>query len=111
MRFLTLYKWTPKTARAAAQRWITMFDGTAPQAVMDAIKKVKVIDIEFSAASQFISEVYEIADADFTSVAPAMIYLQEVFEVETHVVQSAEEWSKSWDMLELLDKVPKPEWK
>ncbi|HMF30371.1 MAG TPA: hypothetical protein VKK79_03090 [Candidatus Lokiarchaeia archaeon] len=110
MRCVTIYRWNPQTFRACAKRWITLFDGTAPQAVQDGLTKVKTIALEMSAPSQMIFQIWEVADEDLVDAMPVGIYLQEVFDVETHVVQTTQDWNKAWDKLELFDNVPAPEW-
>ena len=110
MRFVVIYRWTPQTFRVFAKRYITLLDGTAPEAVQEASKKYKLITVEISATSQMIFNVGEVADEDVVDLMPLIIYMQEVCVIESHVVQSFEDWSRSWDKLEILDKVPPPEW-
>ena len=111
MKFMTIYKWTEKTARAAMKRWQSLMDGTAPQAVQDALPKLKVLNLVAAPQDHMMFGTWEIAETGMEAVWVIALYLQEVLTMETHLVTDAgDDWNRAWDNLDLLGSVPKPEW-
>jgi hypothetical protein len=111
MKFMTIYRWTEKTARAAMKRWYSMFDGTAPQVVLDAVPKINTISIVTAPQEHMTFQTWEVAETDMEAVWAIVIYLQDVVTMETHLVTDiGDDWNRAWDKVDLLNSVPKPEW-
>jgi hypothetical protein len=89
-------------ALQAAKKWISCFDGTAPQIVQDAMQKFKVIDISFATANNFIVGIYEIADEDWPLVNSISLWFADSFTMETYPLVSADDHARIWDQLGLL---------
>ncbi len=110
MKFMTVYKWTEKTFRAAIKRWLSLFDGSAPQAVRDALQKVKTLSVTSAPQDHMSFQLWEAAEADLPDIFAITLYLQEVMSCDTHMVMDGDDFNRTWDKLDLLDSVPKPEW-
>ncbi len=110
MKYITIYKWTHTNFREFAKRWTSQFDGSAPQAVKDGLKKIKVHAIVTSPVNQTSWAIWETEDIDAIDVMPVGIYLQETCEMQTYPVQDMDAFTKSWEKLDLLVNVPKPAW-
>jgi len=108
IRFVSITRWTPETARALAKRWKTVIDGTAPKPVLDALAKMKFIAQEISLANRVAIMVSEIEEKDLLATVPLSIYMQEVCTEESFTVMSMEEYLKATEALP-MEKIPKPE--
>jgi len=108
MLFVTITKWTPQTARALEQRYMTVINGTAPKAVLDAFTKIKIITQVISLPNRFSVMVAEIAEKDYVEIAPLSMYYQDVCTQESYVVMSMEDYLTAQEALP-MEKIPKPE--
>ena len=106
--FVTITRWTPETARALPERWMTVVNGTAPKPVLNAFAKMKIITQVISLANRFAVMVSEIEEKDLAETIPLSIYLQNVCTQEQCTVMTMEDWLKAREALP-TEKVPKPE--
>jgi len=108
IRFVSITRWTPETARALAERWMTVVNGTAPQPVLDAYTKIKFITQQISLSNRFAIMVSEIEEKDLLATVPLSTYMQEVCTSEEYTVMNMEEYLKATEALP-MEKIPKPE--
>jgi len=108
VRFVSITRWTPETARAVAERWMTVVNGTAPKPVLDAFAKIKIITQEISLSNRFELMVVEIEEKDMVKVLPLSMYFQDVCTGEEYPVMSMEDYLKASEALP-MEKIPKPE--
>jgi len=108
IRFVSITRWTPQTARALAERWMTVVNGTAPKAVLDAFAKIKIIAQEISLSNRFAIMVSEIEEKDLLETVPLSMYMQDVCTQEEYTVMTMEEYFKVRELLP-MEKIPKPE--
>jgi len=108
IRFVSITRWTPQTARALAERWMTVVNGTAPKAVLDAFAKIKIIAQEISLSNRFAIMVSEIEEKDLLETVPLSMYMQDVCTQEEYTVMTMEEYFKVQELLP-MEKIPKPE--
>jgi len=108
IRFVSITRWTPETARALAKRWMTVIDGTAPKPVLDAFAKIKMIAQEVSLANRVAFMVSEIEEKDLLATVPLSMYMQDVCTQEEYTVMSMEDYLKATETLP-MEKIPKPE--
>jgi len=106
--FVTITRWTPETARAVAERWMTVVNGTAPKPVLDAFAKLKIITQAISLPNRFTVMVYEVAEKDLIETTALSMYFQDVCMQEQSTVMSMEDYMKASEALP-LEKIPKPE--
>jgi len=106
--FVTITRWTPETARALPERWMTVVNGTAPKPVLDAFAKMKIVTQVISLANRFAVMVSEIEEKDLAETIPLSMYLQDVCTQEQCTVMSMEDWLKAREALP-MEKIPKPE--
>jgi len=107
MLFVTITRWTPETSRALQERWLTVVNGTAPKAVLDAFAKVKVITQVTSLVNNCSVMVYELKDKDVVEANNVPHYLGDVCTMETFPVITIEDWVKVTEAVPLA-KIPKP---
>ena len=107
VRFVSITRWTPETARALRERWMTVVNGTAPKAVLDAFAKYKVIAQEISLGNNLAVMVMEIPEKDLVASTIVTAYLQDVCTMEGYAVMSFEDYMKVVEALPLA-KIPKP---
>jgi len=108
IRFFSITRWTPETARALQERWMTVVNGTAPKAVLDAFAKIKFVTQQISLANRFAIMVAEIEEKDLLATIPLSLYMQDVCTEEEYTVMSMEEYLKASEALP-MEKIPKPE--
>jgi hypothetical protein len=108
VRFVSITRWTPETARALYERWMTVVNSTAPKPVLDAFAKIKIITQEISLANKFAVMVFEIEEKDLIETTPLSMYMQDVCTEEEYPVMSMEDYLKASEMLP-MEKIPKPE--
>ncbi|KPV64389.1 MAG: hypothetical protein AOA66_0200 [Candidatus Bathyarchaeota archaeon BA2] len=108
VRFVTITRWTPQTARALDERWNTVITGKAPKAVLDAFAKVKVIALEISMGNNLSVLVYEIEEKDLVEANIVGRYLKDVCTMETYPTIAFEDFLKVREALP-MEKIPKPE--
>jgi len=108
VRFVSITRWTPQTARALEERWMSVVNGTAPKAVLDAFAKIKIITQEISLANRFALMVFEIEEKDLLETVPLSAYMQDVCTEEEYTVMSMEDYLKVRELLP-MEKIPKPE--
>jgi len=108
VRFVSITRWTPETARALAERWMTVVNGKAPKAVLNAFAKIKVITQEISLANRFAVMVFEVEEKDLVDTTPLSMYMQDVCTQEEYPVMSMEDYLKAQELLP-MEKIPKPE--
>ena len=108
MLFVTITRWTPQTTRALTERWMTVVNGTAPKAVLDAFAKIKVITQVTSLVNNLSVMVYEIEEKDIVEANNVAAYLADVCTMETYPVITEEDWLKVNEAVP-LEKIPKPE--
>jgi len=108
IRFVTITRWTPETARALAERWMTVVNGTAPKPVLDALAKIKIVTQQISLPNRFAVFVAEIEEKDLLATVPLSLYMQDVCTEEEYTVMSMEEFLKVRESLP-MEKIPKPE--
>lgn len=106
--FVSITRWTPETARALQERWMTVVNGKAPKAVLDAQAKFKVIAQVVSLTNNCSVMVYEIEDKYRVEANNVASYLQDVCTMETFPVITMEDWLKVTEAVP-LEKIPKPE--
>ena len=107
VRFVTITRWTPETARALRERWMTVVNGTAPKAVLNAFTKYKVIAQEISLANNLAFMLMEVPEKDLVASSIVTAYLQDVCTMESYTVMSFEDYMKVSEALP-LEKIPKP---
>jgi len=105
--FVTITRWTPQIVRALQQRWMTVINGTAPKAVLDAFAKINVITQVVSTVNNCTVMVYEIKDKDMVEANNVAHYLADVCTMETFPVITMEDWVKVTEAVPLA-KIPKP---
>ena len=108
VRFVEITRWTPETARALAERWMTVVNGTAPKAVLDAFAKIKIITQEISLPNRLAVMVSETEEKDLVETTPLSMYMQDVCTQEEYPVMSMEDYLKASEVLP-MEKIPKPE--
>jgi len=108
IRFVSITRWTPETARALRERYDTIIKGTAPKAVLDAFAKIKFITQEVSLSNRFVVMVSEVEEKDLLATVPLSMYMQDVCTQEEYPVMSMEDYLKASEALP-MEKVPKPE--
>jgi len=108
LRFVTITRWTPETARALNERWMTVVKGTAPKPVLDAFAKIKYISQEISLSNSIAISVYEIDEKDLPETVPLSMYVQDVCTQEQYLVISMENFVKAQEVLP-IGTIPKPE--
>ena len=106
--FVGIIRWTPETARALQERWMTVVNGTAPKPVLDAFAKSKIITQVVSLSNRFAVMVSEIAEKDMVEANIVNSYFQDVCTQESYAVMSMEDWLKVVEALP-MEKIPKPE--
>jgi len=106
--FVTITRWTPETARALAERWMTVINGTAPKPVLDAFAKIKIITQVISLPNRFAVMVSETEEKDLAETTPLSIYMQDVCTQQQCTVMSMEDYLKASEALP-MEKIPKPE--
>jgi len=104
----SITRWTPETARALQERWMTVVNGTAPKAVLDAFAKIKIITQVISPSNRFAVMVEEIEEKDMAKTLPLSLYLQDVCTQEAYAVFSMEDFLEAQEVLP-IEKIPKPE--
>jgi len=108
VRFVSITRWTPETARALQERWMTVINGIAPKAVLNAFAKIKIITQEISLPNRFSVFVMEVEEKDLLATAPLSIYMQDVCTQEEYPVMSMEDYLKASETFP-MEKIPKPE--
>ena len=108
VRFISITRWTPETARALVERWMTVINGTAPKAVLNAFAKIKVIANEISLPNRLVVMIYEVDEKDLADTVPLSMYMQDVCTQEEYPVMSMEDYLKASEVLP-MEKIPKPE--
>jgi len=108
VRFISITRWTPETARALAERWMTVVNGTAPEAVLNAFAKIKVIANEISLPNRLVVMIFEVDEKDLVDTVPLSMYMQDVCTQEEYPVMSMEDYMKASEALP-MEKIPKPE--
>jgi len=108
IRFVSITRWTPETARALRERYDTIIKGTAPKAVLDAFAKIKFIAQEVSLSNRLAVMVSEVEEKDLLATVPLSMYMQDVCTQEEYPVMSMEDYLKASEALP-MEKVPKPE--
>jgi hypothetical protein len=112
VRFATIVRWTPETARAVRERYDSIIKGKAPKAVLDAFTKIKWITQEISLPNHLAIMVFEVEEKDFLAVQPLSLYMGEVCTEEEYQVMTFEDYLAASEKLP-AEKIPKPEpwWK
>jgi len=108
VRFISITRWTPETARALVERWMTVINGTAPKAVLNAFAKIKVIANEISLPNRLVVMIFEVDEKDLVDTVPLSMYMQDVCTQEEYPVMSMEDYMKASEALP-MEKIPKPE--
>lgn len=108
VRFVSITRWTPQTVRALGERWMSVVNGTAPKAVLEAFAKIKIITQEISLSNRFALMVFEIEEKDLLETALVSGYMQDVCTEEEYPVMSMEDYLKVQELLP-MEKIPKPE--
>lgn len=108
VRLVSITRWTPETARALVERWMTVVDGKAPKAVLNAFAKIKIIAQEISLPNRFSVMVFEVEEKDLIKTIPLSMYLQDVCTQEECPVMTMEDYLKGAEALP-MEKIPRPE--
>lgn len=108
LRFVAITRWTPETARALNERWMTVVNGKAPKPVLDAFAKIKYISQEISLSNSIAISVFEIDEKDLPKTVPLSMYVQDVCTQEEYLVMSMEDFLRAQETLP-IEKIPKPE--
>ena len=106
--FVSIIRWTPETARACRDRWMTVVNGTAPKPVLDAFAKMKIITQVISLPNRFTLMVSEVEEKDLADTVPLSMYFQDVCTEEQYTVMSMEDYMTAQEKLP-MEKIPKPE--
>ena len=93
-RYVTIARGTPELSRAWEEKWKTVATGKAPKAVLDALKKIKIITIEVSVANLLAFWVTEVKDEDWLEVQKLVRYTTDVVKMEMYPVISLEDFNK-----------------
>jgi len=93
-RYVTILRGTPELARAWEERWKAIATGKAPKAVLDAMKKVKIITVEISVANLLAFWVTEAKDEDWLEIQKFIRYSTDVVRMEIYPVISLEDYNK-----------------
>ena len=93
-RYVTIVRGTPELAQAWEERWKAVATGKAPKAVLDAMKKVKVITVEVSMANGLAFWVTEVKDEDLLEIQKFLRYFTDVVRMEQYPVISLEDFNK-----------------
>ena len=104
---VNITRWTPETARALQERWMTVVNGTAPNPVLDAFAKIKFIAQVISLPNRFAVMISEIDEKDLADMVPLELYMQEVCTAEEYKVMTMEDYLKASEVLP-MEKIPKP---
>lgn len=108
VRFASIVRWTPITARAIRERYDSIVKGTAPEAVLDAFAKVKWITQEISLPNHLAIMVFEVEEKDIPAIVPLSLYMQDVSTEDEYQVMTMEDYLAASEALP-LEKIPKPE--
>jgi len=106
--FVNITRWTPETARALAERWMTVINGTAPKPVLEAFAKSKIITQVISMPNRFAVMISETDEKDLADTVPLSMYMQDVCTQEQCTVMTMEDYLKASEVLP-MEKIPKPE--
>ena len=106
--YVTITRWTPQTTRALEQRYMTLINGTAPKAVLDAFAKFKIITQAISLVNNLSVMVYEIEEKDIVEANNVAHYIEDVCTMETYPAITQEDWLTVIEAVP-LEKIPKPE--
>ena len=93
-RYVSIARGTPELARAWEERWKAIATGKAPKAVLDAMKKIKIITGEVSVANGLAFWVMEIKDEDLLETQKFARYFTDVVRMEQYPVISLEDFNK-----------------
>jgi hypothetical protein len=93
-RFVSIARGTPELSRAWEEKWKTVATGKAPKAVLDAMKKIKIITAEISVANGLAFWVMEIKDEDLVETQKFARYFTDVVTMEIYPVISLEDFNK-----------------
>jgi hypothetical protein len=93
-RFVSIVRGTPELSRAWEEKWKTVATGKAPKAVLDAMKKIKIITAGVSVANGLAFWVTEVKDEDWLEVQKFIRYFTDVVKMEMYPVISVEDFSK-----------------
>jgi len=108
VRVLTIYRWKPENFRKAARLFVSIFDGTGPKVVAEAMKNVTVEWGGYAPWSNCMIGVWNVPDDKMVDVSIVAGYMSEVFDMESFPIATQEEWSKAFDMLDFFEKIPLP---
>ena len=108
MRVLTFYRYKPENFRKAAKLFVSMFDGTGPKVVADAMKNVKVEWGGYAPWNNCMIGVWSAPDNKMVDVSIVAGYMSEIFDMESIPIATQDEWAKAFDMLDLFEKIPIP---
>jgi hypothetical protein len=108
IRFASIIRWTPETARAVRERYNTIVKGTAPKAVLDAFTKIKRITQQISLPNHLAIEVFEVEEKDLPAIVPLPLYMGDVCTEEEYQVMSFQDYLAASEKLP-AEKIPKPE--
>jgi len=93
-RYVSIARGTPELSRAWEEKWKAIATGKAPKAVLDAMKKIKIITLEVSVANGLAFWVTEVKDEDLLEVQKFIHYFTDVVKMELYPVMSIEDFSK-----------------
>ena len=93
-RYVSIARGTPELAQAWEERWKTIATGKAPKAVLDAMKKIKIITLEISLANLLAFWVIEVKDEDLLETQKFIHYFTDVVTMELYPVIRVEDYSK-----------------
>ena len=102
VKFHTTYKWRTGQFKAAAKVFISLFDGTAPKIVQEAMQKFKNVQMWYAWTNNCFFAVYDLDENDISLVNVVGIYLADCWKLETTVVIDADANGKIWDELNIL---------
>ena len=108
MRVLTIYRWKPENFRKAAKLFVSIFDGTGPKVVAEAMKNVKVEWSGYAPWNNCMIHIWSVPDENMVDVSIVAGYMSEVFDMESFPIATQDEWSKAFDMLDFFEKIPLP---
>ncbi|MDM8001037.1 MAG: hypothetical protein QUS33_13900 [Dehalococcoidia bacterium] len=90
--FVSIIRWTPEQAEAVKERMMSVANGTAPKAVMDAIGKMKYLADVISPQNGFELAILDVSDETWVDGSLLADWMGEVATLESYPVCSWEHY-------------------
>ncbi len=85
-RFMTIIKWKPEQALELGRRFRAITERTAPQEILDAVAKMKIVTQAYSPNNFFIATIYDVDEKDYVEATLAAIYVIDTCTMKTYPV-------------------------